>query len=365
MLSAWQDRVRDASRRGFTASRVAVEPTWALEPEHGLEALFAYEALVKEFFASAPATGLCLYRQGPWPPSAIMDVLRTHRMVVVGDTLCPDNMFYEGPARLREDRSDAERMRRMLDRVRETAARERALADARDAALAANRVKDEFVAALSHEMRTPLTSIVGWTSVLTRSELPPEGVRKALLSIERNAGALTRIVNDLLDVSAMLAGTLSLVCKPIDVRAVVREAVEAIRPTATERHLTLSSREPDGPIFVNADADRLGQCVLNLLTNAVKYTPDGGAIDVHVDAQDTTAVIRVSDTGIGISPERLPRIFDRFWRAGDSPTGSRGGLGLGLSITRQLVEMHGGRVSVSSAGEGHGTTVTIKLPTAI
>jgi signal transduction histidine kinase len=364
MLRLWHDMVRDASRRGFTASRVAGEPTWALESEHSLQVLLTYEALVDQFFASAPATGLCLYRRGQWPADAIVDILRTHETVVVGESVCTGNLFYEGPRVREERRSEPARIRWMLDRVRETSAREKALTEARDAALAANRTKDEFLAALSHELRTPLTSIVGWTAVLGRAQLPPEGVRKALTSIERNASAMTRIVNDLLDMSAMLAGRLSLVCAPIDARALVREAVETIRPTATEHRLALELDEPGDPLPVNADADRLRQCVLNLLTNAVKYTPAGGTVSVRIERHDTVAAIHISDTGVGISPDRLSRIFDRFWRGGDSPTGSRGGLGLGLAITRQLIELHGGRVSVASPGEGQGTSVTIELPTA-
>ncbi len=363
MLGIWRTLARYASRSGFAGSRMAGEPTWALDSGHSLQALLAYEALVNDFFASGPASGLCLYRKGQWPANVIIHVLRTHKMVVVGESLCPHNVFYEGAAVVQDGRSDTERMLGMLDRVREATARENALRDARDAAVAADRTKDAFLAALSHELRTPLSSIVGWASMLTRAELPPEPAREALLSIARNGNAMTRIVDDMLDMSAMLAGTLSVARERIDVRAVVREAVDTIRPSATERRLALESHEPAEPVFVHADPDRLRQCVLNLLNNAVKYTPADGAIAVHVERQDATAAIHVSDTGIGIAGDRLPRIFDRFWRGADSPTGSRGGLGLGLSITRQLVELHGGRVRVASAGEGKGATVTIEIPT--
>jgi signal transduction histidine kinase len=322
-----------------------------------------YEALVNEFFATAPATGLCLYEWNKWPAAALVHALRTHKTVVVGDAVCTGNVFYEGPEYARSDRSDTERLACMLDQLRQATARERALAEARDAAVAANRVKDDFLAALSHEMRTPLTSIVGWTSVLTRAELPPDGVRQALASIERNARGLTRMVNDLVDVSAMLAGQLSLAQKIVDAGTVVREAVETIRPIASERRLHLGVEVSSESLSIRADPDRLLQCVLNLLSNAVKFTPAEGAITARVERRDRTVVIAVSDTGIGIPSEMLPRVFDRFWRASSRPTAA-GGLGLGLAITRQLVELHGGRVGVHSAGEGRGAVFTVELPAA-
>jgi signal transduction histidine kinase len=365
MVNVWRERVHDATRRGFTATRLAVEPTWALQDEQSTRELMAYEALVNGFFASTPATGLCLYRRDQWPAAAVIDALRTHNAVVLGDIVRHGNLFYGAPELPRtEDRADAARLTWMLGQLRDTTARERALTEARDAAVAANRLKDEFLAALSHEMRTPLTSIVGWTSVLRRAELPPERVQQALGSIERNAAGMTRMVNDLVDMSAMLAGQLSLVHTVGDARTVVRDAVDTIRPIASERRLRLDVEEPTEPVCVKADADRLRQCVLNLLGNAVKFTPAGGAVAVRVEPQNGMVAIHVSDTGAGISATSLLHVFDRFWRATESPSGSGSGLGLGLAITKQLVELHDGRVSASSAGEGHGAVFTIELPTS-
>jgi signal transduction histidine kinase len=363
MVNVWREMVHHATRRGFAATRLAVEPTWALQDEQSTRELIAYETLVNGFLASAPATGLCLYRRDQWPAAAVIDALRTHNAVVLGEVVCHGNLFYDAPELPRtEDRADAARLTWMLGQLRDTTARERALTEARDAAVAANRLKDEFLAALAHEMRTPLASIVGWTSVLRRAELPPERVQQALGSIERNAAGMTRMVNDLVDLSAMLAGQLSLVRTVVDTRTVVRDAVDAIRPIASERRLRLDVEEPTEPVRVKADADRLRQCVLNLLSNAVKFTPTGGTVTVRVEPQHGKVAIHVSDTGEGISATSLLRVFDRFWRATESPSGSGSGLGLGLAITKQLVELHDGRVSASSAGEGRGAVFTIELP---
>jgi signal transduction histidine kinase len=237
-----------------------------------------YEALVNDFFASVPASGLCLYGRRKWPAAALIDALRTHGTLVIGDAVCTSNVFYEGREFVQTDRADAARLARMLEHVREAVTREQALTEERDAAVAASRRKDHFLAALAHEMRTPLMSIVGWTSVLTRAELPPDSVRQARASIERNAQGMTRIVNDLVDMSAMLAGRLSLMRAVVNLETIAREAMETIRPIASERRLRVSLDAPRERLLVDADADRLRQCVLNLLSNAVKATPADGAI---------------------------------------------------------------------------------------
>lgn len=226
----------------------------------------------------------------------------------------------------------------------------------------ANRLKDEFLATLSHELRTPLNAILGWTKLLRASAVPAAGIDRALEKIERNAQVQTRLVEDLLEVSRITSGKLRLELKPVDLVGLANTAIESIRPTAEARGVAVERRLNAYTMPTVGDPDRLQQVIWNLLSNAVKFTPAGGVVTVTLTRDDGDDELSVSDSGIGIDPTFLPSVFDTFRQADASATRTQGGLGLGLSIVRRLVEMHGGEVRAASAGLGHGSTFTVRLP---
>ena len=233
---------------------------------------------------------------------------------------------------------------------------------AREAAEEASRLKDEFLATVSHELRTPLTAIHGWALLLASGQLDAAGARRAVEVIERNARAQKQIINDLLDVSRIIAGKMRLDARRVELGAVVSAAVESVRPAAQAKEIEIQTSLDEKAAQVSGDAERLQQVFWNLLANAVKFTPAGGRVSVTLARADGHAEVTVSDTGAGIHPDFLPYVFDRF-RQGDSSTARRqSGLGLGLSIVRHLVELHGGTVRAESEGEGRGSTFTVDLP---
>jgi CheY-like chemotaxis protein/anti-sigma regulatory factor (Ser/Thr protein kinase) len=254
-------------------------------------------------------------------------------------------------------RDITERRRTEQEREELLARERRARADAERA----NRAKDDFLATLSHELRTPLNAILGWTHVLGTARRDPDMIDRALETITRNAKQQARLIEDLLDVSAILGGKLRLDIRPVDLEALLTAALDSIRPAADAKGIQLGTRfaPPAGPM--RGDPERLQQVFWNLLSNAVKFTGTGGRVDVTLEFAADRAVVRVSDTGIGIRPDVLPDIFERFRQADSSITRTHGGLGLGLAIARQIVEMHGGRVEAESPGEGRGTTMTVTL----
>jgi PAS domain S-box-containing protein len=236
---------------------------------------------------------------------------------------------------------------------------------ARQAAEAANRAKDDFLATLSHELRTPLTAILGWARMLRTREFKPSERLRAMEIIERNAASQAQLIEDLLDVSRIVTGKLQVTMRSIDaIGPIVQGVVDSFRPNAQARQITLRTTiDPlAGPVA--GDRDRLQQVVWNLVSNAVKFTPAGGRVDVSCEQLDGWIEIRVRDTGKGIAPEFLPHVFDRFRQADTSTTRVYGGLGLGLSIVRYLIELHGGSVTAESPGEGRGATFRIRLPVA-
>jgi signal transduction histidine kinase/ActR/RegA family two-component response regulator len=229
----------------------------------------------------------------------------------------------------------------------------------------ASRAKDEFLAVLSHELRTPLTPVLGWVRMLRAGTLTPEATERALDTVERNTRLQAQLVEDLLDVSRIVAGKLQLDRYPVDLAPIMEEAVELSRGDADSKRVKIELVVDEGTGAVLGDPLRLGQVVANLMTNAVKFTPSGGRVQVSLTRQEEWALITVADTGIGIEPPLLPRIFDRFRQADSTITRRHGGLGLGLAIVRHLAELHGGTVSAQSAGAGRGATFTVRLPVAV
>ena len=233
---------------------------------------------------------------------------------------------------------------------------------ARNEAERANHLKDEFLATISHELRTPLNAILGWTQMLKGGKLDQSNIERAVDTIYRNAKSQNQLIDDLLDVSRIISGKLRLDVRTIDLISIVNAAVESIRPAADAKGIRVHTMFDPGAAPISGDADRLQQIIWNLLTNAVKFTPKGGRVNLKVQRLDSYVEVSVSDTGAGISKEFLPYVFDRFRQADASTTRPQGGLGLGLSIVRQLVELHGGSVRATSEGDGQGSTFFVTLP---
>ena len=259
----------------------------------------------------------------------------------------------------------AEESRRVAE---ENQARTQALADslrqARDRAEEATRLKDEFLATVSHELRTPLNAILGWSRMLQAGSLTPEKAARAIDSIVRNATAQNQLIDDLLDVSRIITGQLRLDIDWVDISQIVGAAVDVIRPAADAKGIGLHVLlDPDAGA-IKGDAGRLQQVLWNLLTNAVKFTDKGGRIHVTLKRERSAVQIEVADTGKGIAPEFIARVFDRFSQEESSNSRRTGGLGLGLAIVKHLVELHGGTVEVHSDGEGTGTSFIIRIPLA-
>jgi PAS domain S-box-containing protein len=227
---------------------------------------------------------------------------------------------------------------------------------------AANRLKDEFLATLSHELRTPLNAVLGYARMLRLGVVKPEKTQHALDVLERNATALTQIVEDVLDVSRIISGKVRLHMRPVSLAKVTSDAVATVQPAADAKNVHLECNCDVKVGAVSGDPDRLQQVIWNLLSNAVKFTPTGGRVQVQVRSVNSDLEIVVRDTGIGIPKQFLPYTFERFRQAESGSTRRQGGLGLGLAIARHIVEMHGGTIEAASDGEGHGSTFTVRLP---
>lgn len=226
----------------------------------------------------------------------------------------------------------------------------------------ANTLKDEFLAVVSHELRSPLNAILGWAQILRSRQLDETIVSRALETIERNARSQVKLIEDLLDISRIVRGKLPLNIRPVNLVSVIRVTLDSVQLAVTAKNIEIRTVLDESASLVSGDADRLQQIIWNLLSNAIKYTPKEGQIEVRLERISANAVITVSDTGQGIDPEFLPYVFDRFRQAERATTRHHGGLGLGLAIVRQLVEMHGGTVEANSPGEGQGATFTVQLP---
>lgn len=233
---------------------------------------------------------------------------------------------------------------------------------ARQQAESASRMKDEFLAIVSHELRSPLNGILGWARLLRTRSLDSNITEKALASIERNAQAQTQLIEDLLDISRIIRGTVRLTLHPVNLIPVIQASLDTVRPTAEAKSIHLYAQLDPAIGLVSGDSERLQQIIWNLLSNAVKFTSTGGRVDIHLQRVNDYARIQVADTGKGISSEFLPYVFDRFRQADATTTRTQGGLGLGLAIVRSLVELHGGNIWVESAGEGQGATFFVELP---
>jgi signal transduction histidine kinase len=226
-----------------------------------------------------------------------------------------------------------------------------------------NRRKDEFLAMLSHELRSPLSSIHYAVRLLGRQMGESSAQRQIQARIERQLGRMTQLVDELLDISRITSGRLHLQCERIDLRVIVNNAIETLESDVIEHNHRLSAELPDAPVWLQADPARLEQVFVNLLANASRYTDAGGELTVRVHTKDSQAVVRIRDSGMGIAPDALPNIFDLFKQGNTGDPRSRAGLGVGLAVVRNLVELHGGRVTAASAGAGQGSEFVVRLPT--
>jgi PAS domain S-box-containing protein len=261
-----------------------------------------------------------------------------------------------GASKIARDISD----RRRLEQEREVLLEREQ--DARAEAEAVNRSKDQFLATLSHELRTPLNAIYGWARMLETGRLDPPAVLRATEAILRNAAAQVQLIEDLFDVSRVITGNMRLEIQPVYVAGVIEAALDTVRPAATAKGVRLESVLDPGAGAMMGDPARLQQVVWNLLMNAVKFTPKGGQVTTHLRRVDAQIEIVVRDTGEGIAPEHMPRLFQRFGQADSSSTRRHSGLGIGLSLVRHLVDLHGGTVTAESAGLGLGATFAVTLP---
>jgi len=227
---------------------------------------------------------------------------------------------------------------------------------------AANRLKDEFLATLSHELRTPLNAVLGWARMLAGGKLDPEQSSQAVRAIERAGWAQSRLIEDLLDVSRIVAGRLDITTRPTRLQQIVETAVESLRPAADAKRIDVRMSLDPALTTIAADPDRLKQVVWNLVSNAIKFTPAGGSIEVRLESTATEIRLTVSDTGIGFDPQVAAHLFERFRQGDSSSTREHGGLGLGLGIVRHVVELHGGTVTASSHGENTGSAFCVRLP---
>jgi signal transduction histidine kinase len=311
-------------------------------------------SIVLTGFASVESA-IAALRQGAYDylvkPCIIEDLRHTVRRGVEHRRL----MQAEREARAKLEQLNRDLERRVEERTAELTHLNQELADA-------NRAKDIFLATLSHELRTPLTPVLGWVNLLRTSNLDEAARAQALDTIERNARLQARLIDDLLDISRIVSGKLQLEYEPTDLNAIVESAAETVRSSAAARGINLEVALTDAPLILHGSPVRLQQIVWNLLSNGIKFTESGGTVHVRVEADEREARVRVEDTGLGIAPEFLPHVFDRFRQADGTTTRQHGGLGLGLAIVDALAKLHGGRAEAQSDGIGHGSRFTFTMP---
>ena len=383
------DRVRDVIGDTLLQTRIAGrrlrvfgELVQLLCAEDDVQGAIELEELWNELKIVQPFSLYCAYRLNGFTEQSMTEVCRTHSHVIPAEsfTMLPTSgsqaraiavlqqkaqlLETEIDERLRAEehlRLAKEQLESQVVALGELVAREQS---ARTDAETANRMKDEFLATVSHELRTPLNAIIGWTHMLRRGELDDDTQSRALETIERNAKSQAQLVEDILDVSRITSGKLRVQTGSVELRSTISAAVDAVRLAAKSKNIQLQMKLEPTDQYVFGDANRLQQVVWNLLSNAVKFTHHGGCVDVSLERRNQHVVITVSDNGSGIRKQFLPYIFDRFRQADGATTRSHGGLGLGLSLVRHLVELHGGSVDVVSEGDGKGATFAVQLPVA-
>jgi signal transduction histidine kinase len=371
MLGLLDERVTRAVDQGFTGFRASGEMTWALGSQPGCDRLVEYEALLNDFFRERRVTGLCQYPRVAFPPAVVRDVLRTHPLALLGEDVCP-NPFYERPELVLKERADDQSVEWMIEQVRRWRAVQVRMAEALDEqrrlsqdAAASIQARDEFLSVAAHELRTPITSVKANAQLLERvvrrGAVNPVQMERLVSAVVSASDRLTSLTDDLLDVARMRSGQLSLRLEPLDVGRLVEEAIARHWVAASETHRLMVDL-PGEPCLVQADRRRFDEVIENLLGNAVKYSPEGGAVWISLEQEEDGSHLVVRDEGIGLPPGSEEAIFEPFGRAPNATRAQVPGLGLGLHICRGIVEGHRGRMWAESAGEGQGTTMHVVLP---
>ena len=338
----WRDFVEVAAQRGQHDDRLALR---AGEEPADVRALAASDGSVLVLIGGMPRL------------PAAGDLV--HLMPLLARSLRAEQTVLAASGRAEAARHAAAQAQSLGQKLSQT---RKELQGALGAAEAAARAKDEFLAVVSHELRTPLNGILGWAQLMAMGALDDAAKVRALSAIERNAKAQARLIEDILDLSRISSGRLRLNVVNVDLAAVIDAAIDVVRPAAEAKSIRLQPVIDTGVSTISGDPDRLQQVLWNLLSNAITYSPNGSRVFVRLGRANSHVELVVSDTGHGIKADFLPFVFDRFRQADNSATRKHGGLGLGLSITRHLVEMHGGTIAVASDGEGRGSTFTVALP---
>jgi signal transduction histidine kinase/ActR/RegA family two-component response regulator len=357
-------RLLERSRGGRVATaRAFGEMVDLLWQDGNVAAAIELEELWNDLARAYSFSLLCSYAMGRFSSHAhaarFQDVCRAHTHVIPAESY---TQATGEDARAREISRLQQRAQALEAEITEREKLEQALRNALAEVETASRLKDEFLAALSHELRTPLNAILGWSHIVRDPQTDEATIRHALEVIQRNATLQVHLIDDLLDVSRIVTGKLQLTLDRVNLAAVLAGAVESVRPAANAKSIALELEVDRSARFVNGDGGRLHQVVWNLLTNAIKFTPDRGRIGVRLERDGAHARIVVNDTGQGIDREFIAHVFERFRQADTSTTRQHGGVGLGLTIVKYLVEAHGGTVTAESPGEGLGATFIVTLP---
>jgi signal transduction histidine kinase/ActR/RegA family two-component response regulator len=356
---------------GFRGLRITWDMAWLLDGGTGAERLTELEAQLNRFLAGSRTSALCRYdRLGSAAPQ-IESALHTHPLAVLGEQICP-NCFYEPPEMVLGVPSTEDRIDWMIARLRRTRVNEEKLEELtlrlaqKSAALErADRAKEDLLTMLAHELRNPLGTISNALQVLRLKSEGDETRRRAIEAAERQVLHQALLVDDLLETSRVTRGQIELHCEELDIVDLVRETVDGYREVLETAGLELDLDLPNEPILVNGDRIRLAQALSNLLHNATKFSTAGGRIAVRIlKAQSRRVEVTVSDSGLGISAEMLPHVFEVFTQADHSLDRARGGLGIGLAVVKGLMELHGGEVRARSEGAGRGAEITLLLPLA-
>jgi len=330
---------------GYTAAEIIGKPITILVPEHDAD--------------EEPQILRRIRRGEPIEHYETKRRRKDGRILQVSQTISPIRDALGRVIGVSNITRDITEQKRAERRERETL---RQAQEAQRQAEEANIAKDNFLATISHELRTPITAILGWSRILMSGQISPERQRKAVETIDRNARSQAQLIEDLLDISRIVSGRLRVEFKPVDLPAVISAAVEAVRPAAEAKQIRIQTVLSSGAGPILGDSERLQQVMWNLLSNAIKFTPKDGSIQIQLQRVESQVELQVNDTGAGIKREFLPHLFERFTQADNSITRSSGGLGMGLAIVKSLVEIHGGLVSATSGGEGKGSTFVVKFP---
>lgn len=361
MIGLLDSETRRALDEGFTALRATGEMGWALCGFPGSTRLMEYEARLNDFIQDNRALGICQYDTRHFEPSTLLEVLRTHPIVLAGGEVY-ENLYYIPPDDYLDDDLSGAILEQWLSNLASRKRIEQTLIRQAEELREVDRRKDAFLATLAHELRNPLSAIRSAAQVLHLSLQNGQSAERALEILDRQIGNASRLLDDMSDVSRISRGKVQLRKEAVGVSAAMSHAAEVAGPLIAASGHELAVSLPRGLLRVEADPTRLEQVLVNLLNNAAKYTESGGRIWFTGAREGDEAVLRVRDTGVGIAAEMLPRIFDLFVQVGTSLERSQGGLGIGLTLVRSLVEMHGGRVEAFSEGPGKGSEFIVRLP---